>query len=254
MKRVLVWAVRLYPVDWRRRYGTEFEALLNESGGDWPALMDVLRGAVTIQMKRWNVWKLTAIGGLAGAAIAGTVVGLLPTTYVSEGVILVHSREAPSDTRVWLGGLNQAVLSQASLEPLIQSNGLYKKELQAQTPMAELVGKMRRNVKVSLASDQKNQGAGQPAQAIRIAFQSDDPAKAQQIVTELERRYIDRGLQKAEDAGRSDRVVEVLDMPRLPQRPIKPALLQSVTGGLLIGISLAFIAAAARRFLIAARS
>jgi capsular polysaccharide biosynthesis protein len=256
MKRELAWAARLYPLDWRRRYGVEFEALLEQSGGGWQAFADILRGALTMQIKRWSIWKLAAICGLAGAAIAGIVFGSQPKTYVSAGVVLVHSREAPSDTKLWLGELLRDVLKQASLERLIVANGLFKNELQAQMPMTDLVGKMRGDISIELLSDQVKQNSPEPVHAFRITFSSIDPAKAQQIAGQLEQLFVDRNLPLAGAPGtsRSGRLVEVVDLPTPPRRRIiKSALLRSMTGGLLLGILVAVLAGSTRRWLFAAR-
>jgi hypothetical protein len=44
--RLARWLVRLYPRDWRERYGKEFEALLQEDSGGFRALVNVLWAAL----------------------------------------------------------------------------------------------------------------------------------------------------------------------------------------------------------------
>ena len=44
--RLARWLVRLYPRDWRERYGEEFEALLQEGSGGFRALVNVLYAAL----------------------------------------------------------------------------------------------------------------------------------------------------------------------------------------------------------------
>jgi hypothetical protein len=44
--RLARWLVRLYPRDWRERYGEEFEALLQEGSGGVRALVNVLCAAL----------------------------------------------------------------------------------------------------------------------------------------------------------------------------------------------------------------
>jgi hypothetical protein len=56
-RRAMEWTARLYPAQWRRRYGTEFGALLEESGDGWGAIADVLKGALSMQLRSWNVWQ-----------------------------------------------------------------------------------------------------------------------------------------------------------------------------------------------------
>src|SRR5215475_1382837 len=58
--RAMEWAARLYPARWRRRYGTEFGALLEQAGSGWGEMTDVLKGAVAMHMRSWNVWQFVA--------------------------------------------------------------------------------------------------------------------------------------------------------------------------------------------------
>jgi hypothetical protein len=51
MKWLCRFAARLYPSWWRRRYATEFEALLEDVTPGWRALFDVITGALTMQIK-----------------------------------------------------------------------------------------------------------------------------------------------------------------------------------------------------------
>jgi hypothetical protein len=44
--RFASWLVRLYPPDWRQRYGEEFEALLRDGPGGIRALINVLCSAI----------------------------------------------------------------------------------------------------------------------------------------------------------------------------------------------------------------
>lgn len=58
-------ALRLYPRKWTKRYGEELIGLLEDLGADWWDLVDLLKGAVAMQLTRWLV---------IGAALAGTCV------------------------------------------------------------------------------------------------------------------------------------------------------------------------------------
>ena len=44
--RLARWLVRLYPCDWRERYGEEFDALLQDGAGGFHAVVNVLRSAL----------------------------------------------------------------------------------------------------------------------------------------------------------------------------------------------------------------
>jgi hypothetical protein len=66
-ERLIRLAGRLYPTSWPSRYGVEFEALLEDTVGEWHDALDVLLGALKMQMTTWNFAKITAAFGLAGA-------------------------------------------------------------------------------------------------------------------------------------------------------------------------------------------
>jgi hypothetical protein len=50
MKRAIQLAANLYPQAWRKRYGVEFDALLEYYDPGWREFSDVLRGAFKMQM------------------------------------------------------------------------------------------------------------------------------------------------------------------------------------------------------------
>ncbi|MBI3208833.1 MAG: hypothetical protein HYZ37_08020 [Candidatus Solibacter usitatus] len=52
MKRLLRILVRLYPADWRRRYGLEFEALLEDARPGLGGALDILKGALIMQLTK----------------------------------------------------------------------------------------------------------------------------------------------------------------------------------------------------------
>lgn len=63
-------AFRLYPRKWKKRYGEELSALLGDLEADWRDAVDVLKGAVAMQLTRWLAIGAALAGtcGLAGAA------------------------------------------------------------------------------------------------------------------------------------------------------------------------------------------
>ena len=51
MKPLLRLALQLYPPWWRRRYATEFEALLDDINPGWRTLLNVINGAITMHIR-----------------------------------------------------------------------------------------------------------------------------------------------------------------------------------------------------------
>jgi len=71
MKRLTKLFARLYPASWRERYADEFDALLEEVNPGWRTSLDILKGAVGMQVKTFGVAKL-----IAGACMAGLLASL----------------------------------------------------------------------------------------------------------------------------------------------------------------------------------
>ena len=67
MRRWIREAARLYPTAWRRRYGAEFDALLEDVQPDFRELSNVLRGAIAMRIRNGSAnWKIVAALGAAG--------------------------------------------------------------------------------------------------------------------------------------------------------------------------------------------
>lgn len=89
MKRLLRAAVRVYPRAWRDRYGDEFDALIDDLTPRWRHIVDVLVGALIMQVSRVA---LVPVALVVVGALAGVVVSLmLPPVYASSSVVLVQS-------------------------------------------------------------------------------------------------------------------------------------------------------------------
>ena len=74
MKCAIRWAASLYPRAWRERYGVEFQALLDDVGGSWREVFNVLGGA--IQMRLFQTRSTLAVVTLlatSGAIVAGAI-------------------------------------------------------------------------------------------------------------------------------------------------------------------------------------
>ena len=67
MRRIIHFLARLYPARWRKRYGDEFDALLEDSRLDWRAAIDVLANALKTQIMSISFWKIAASLSLLGA-------------------------------------------------------------------------------------------------------------------------------------------------------------------------------------------
>lgn len=84
--------VALYPRDWRRRYGEELEALLDDSNGGWSDVFDVIKGAIVMQMKSVRV---PLVGAMLGAMAGAAIYLASPAAYASSAVVRVPGAPHP---------------------------------------------------------------------------------------------------------------------------------------------------------------
>jgi hypothetical protein len=73
-----------YPAAWRRRYGEELEALLEDSGATWRGAWDVLRGALMMHLNTRSSVKTVAVATLIGLLFGAGACFLAPSGYSAE--------------------------------------------------------------------------------------------------------------------------------------------------------------------------
>src|SRR5580700_10815246 len=116
MRRLIRWAARLYPKPWRERYGVEFETLLADLKPDLRTSLDVVRGAILMQVTRWNyVGRILAVSGTLGALIAFGISLAMPRTYASQALIKIWPGPAPSAVIHHINSMEQIILSGVGL-------------------------------------------------------------------------------------------------------------------------------------------
>jgi len=223
------WAARLYPARWRQRYGTEFGALLEQAGGGWGEMTDVLKGAVAMRMRSWNVWQFVAACAVVGAAIAGIASWRMPKKYVSEAVLRVDAG-APAG-REWLGRTSQEVFSRTELMKLIVSHGLYNTD-RVKRPVEDIIQDMRAHITTSLVANNPS--------VFKVSYTGSSPTQANQVNQLLVSQFIDKNFERRRE-GRNA-VMELLDPPTLPARPASPHVSALISIGVLLGVVFGFIA------------
>jgi hypothetical protein len=143
-------AARWYPVWWRRRYGSEFDALLDDMTPRWRDVGDVWAGAVTMQIKTLGIpVALALVGATTGAVVAMRA----PQLYASSATIqftnanaagnaaplakLRHSLDTALDPEA-KAATTVTVLSGASLHATVQLTYVNRDPGQAQQVAAKL--------------------------------------------------------------------------------------------------------------------
>jgi uncharacterized protein involved in exopolysaccharide biosynthesis len=93
MKWLLRFAVRLYPRAWRDRYGEEFVALINDLSPRWRHVINIVVGALIMQISRLA---LVPVALAMAGAVAGAAVSLaMPPVYASSSWVLVQGDSGP---------------------------------------------------------------------------------------------------------------------------------------------------------------
>jgi hypothetical protein len=91
MKRLFRLAVQLYPSSWRQRYGSEFEALLDDLKPGWCELFDVITGAVTMQTK--TLGAIPVVCALVGAGVGGMIALRTTESFASSATIRLKAQD-----------------------------------------------------------------------------------------------------------------------------------------------------------------
>jgi hypothetical protein len=179
--------IRLYPAQWRQRYGAEFEAMLEEVPPGWSAFFDLLKGAIRMQLSIPSFPKLALTLSLAGL-LTGLGASFMATPrYTSTAELVNEEHRAGSATAVDQFLASKAVLlSRPWLSLMIQEPQLqlYRQDL-AKAPLEDVIEKMRRDLQIAVVSQSDR------AVFFRIAFTYGEPLKAQATVQEVISRFYD---------------------------------------------------------------
>ena len=250
MRRWIRLAARLYPARWRRRYGAEFDALLEDATPTWRDAIDVGLGALEMHMNAWSFPKLAIVCGLAGAILAAAMAVRMPDNYISEAVLRVSGDE--QSTQFFSDRVVQPALSRTSLSELIQKNDLYPTD-RRRMPLEDVIERMRHDIRITVASsataDPKNF-------AFVVQYVYRDPVRAQRTTSELVSKMMEANLvagmranQAKSNAERrsTGTTLQTFDPPSLPQRPTSPNRFLITALGVGAGLALAVLAAVAMR-------
>jgi len=193
MKRWIARVAAFYPRSWRAEYGEEFGALLDDVKPGWRVFVNVLGGAIKMQMTTGANWlKLAAATAAFGAVVAVGASFTVAPRYVSSAAISVTPQPDPvrpvspqalrQRTAEHLTEMETEILSRTSLSEIIQrpSIDLYKRERQ-RMPLYDVIEQMRRNIRIEARSSTPI--------VLSISFAYPDEVKAQAAVRALAARF-----------------------------------------------------------------
>lgn len=234
MKRIMRFLTRLYPSRWRKRYGAEFDALLEDTTPSARNAFDVFGAALKMQMTAWGFGRITLAWTVAGTLMAAAISFAFPVQYASRTVLFVTPIEG--STLTWgsadrmINNLEWNIFSRESLTSIILEHDLYPRE-RARMPLDDVIREMKRNIRVAPippASTENRDMLG-----FLVQFDYPDPRVARQVDIELTSRFIEANfvhLGSSNPLG----IFRVMDPASL--RRAGPNRMQFAAAGLLAGL------------------
>jgi hypothetical protein len=242
MKRALRFLSRLYPSSWRKRYGSEFDALLEDSKPSAHDAFDVFCGALKMQMTTWSFRRVTLASTVAGTLVAVALSLASSAHYLSQAVLTFtpadESVPADESARRLVDRMERNIYGRNYLASLIHEHNLYWRE-RLRMPLDDVVENMRRDISLVPVQSPGNRNAF----TVVVQFDYSDPRVAQRVNEELTSRFIEGGLNSQLTSNWTFRVPVA---PSLPLRPVPPnrvrlmvlCLLTALFAGLTLAIVL----------------
>lgn len=245
MKRILKLFARLYPSEWHDRYGSEFDALLEDGHASARNAVDVLLGAMKMQMTTGSFWRIALACSFAGLLGAFAISFAMPVRYESQTVLTIAS---PAGSAPLAGGDRDQIIaslgnafSRDFLASLVQTMNLYPRE-RARMPLDNVVSKMRRNIHARPASDAPPGGRG--SFNFVLGFDYPEPRVAKQVEGELVTRLATEEVRISVEAAMAGhplrpKTFRVENEPSLPLAPVGLSRTKLGSIGLFAGLLLA---------------
>jgi len=244
MKRILKLFARLYPSAWHDRYGAEFDALLEDGHATARNAVDVLLGAMKMQMTTGSFWRIALACSFAGLLGAFAISFAMPVRYESQTVLTIAS---PAGAAPFAGGDREQIIanlgnafSRDFLVSLIQTMNLYPRE-RARMPLNDVVSKMRRGIHARPASDAP---LGPGSFNFVLGFNYPEPRVAKQVEGDLVARLATEEVRISVEAAMAGhplrpKTFRVENEPSLPLAPVGLSRTKLGSIGLFAGLLLA---------------
>jgi hypothetical protein len=224
MRRVTQFLIRLYPANWRERYGEEFEALLEDSPDTFSGIFDLVKGAIKMRLSVPSFPKLALLLSITGLATGLLISFLVTPRYVSTATMRLSVAEVSASSQAahrnlheYLLQMQNEVLSRTSLSGIIQRPrlGLYTSE-RARVPLEDVIEKMRKE-EIQIVPE-ASAGAGIDYLPFQISFAYDDPVKAQDTVHALINQFQEANLDSQRNQARVKREIASDQIYRMEAR------------------------------------
>ena len=152
-------------------------------------------------------WLLIVILAIVGTPIAYGISLLLPSVYKSQTLVMVQEPTVPKDFVREVANTNinqrlltmeQQILSQSRLEPLIHQFGLYPLDISNRVPMEALVARLRSSIQVTPMRPREEADAG-TVPGFYVAVTMDNPRAAQDVCTAITSMFIQESARRRQE-------------------------------------------------------
>ena len=295
MKRIAKLLAKIYPAAWRERYGDEFQGLIEDKALRMRDLFDVLRGGLKMQLtSRW-FFRVALPCALVGVVVALLIFFSTPRLYSSGTTMVLSSpysssaggtgeQMKPADAAFFNRELAPIVAGalgdRDAMTAIIQRYNLYPAE-RAKMPLDDVIRKMQEAIRVfplstSRADAEIHRAEQTPGRAMTkfddakryirggfvVQFAYPDARVAQHVDAEVVRLIVRKNLMRAMSQPQAEAqlqadLLEVIDAPNLPTKPIGQPLIVKcgigLLGGLLCGFALILVGAGAPKCIFESR-
>lgn len=222
----MLWAASFYPSAWRKRYGEELLATVEDMPTPgWAVVWDVWKGALTMQIHYGRTVSRLAAFSLIGLALAFGASWLIPDIYASEAAM--RSSATPESLHQSL----REVLARPRLAALIEKHRLYGSE-RAHMPLEDIIEKMKKNIHVNPI------GKDPAKRDLAVGFTYEDGAAARRVTSDLVAALTHAGDYSVLDSASNP-------SPIYPNRPM--FAFTAWLAGALLGVAWAAVKAVKRR-------
>jgi hypothetical protein len=227
MKRTIKLLAWLYPSSWRKRYGAEFEALLEDTKPSFRDSLDIFWGALKMQLTTWTLAKIVVVFSIFGVLVAVGISLVLPKDYVLQSTIIAEAGDA-SSLLTAKRLIQQSAFDRQSLASIIEQCDLYPQD-RGRISQDALVDRMSRHIRViSPLVDSARNGS---TAIFNLQFDYPDAEGAQRVNAKLISLVMAGNLY-----ARSNSIFRVLDPPPLVRMPTRPGFVRIAGLGLLAGL------------------
>jgi uncharacterized protein involved in exopolysaccharide biosynthesis len=230
-------AMCLYPAEWRKRYGAEFQYLLDDVQAGWRDLLDVLLGGVKIWLTEETFMHISRtfkiVMGVAALALllaAGWKMEAEPE-YEATTVVIVDPAHATDVAGVTAALVNlgtgdrlsmvkDQLLSTTRLQRIIDVYDLYK-PLRGHKTQMEIIERMRSDIQVDVIQ----YPGGGAVRAFRITYRGPKAPLVAQVTNQLASLFIEENL-KIRNVGvdpLNKRLVQLRDQLKTGEASLRAA-------------------------------